>query len=106
MKSLQGPDLLEHVTSRLARGLANHVLHEQVQVILEVGNHFDCAVLEEEAAYFINFAWNEIVKIDLIFKHPYGEASLEVWVNRLHLRSNSLACLRRRAPAFDEEGGH
>ena len=40
-RSFQGTNLLEDAASCLAGRLGNHVLHEEVQVILEVGYDFD-----------------------------------------------------------------
>ena len=40
-RSFQWTNLLEDVASCLAGRLGNHVLHEEVQVILEVGYDFD-----------------------------------------------------------------
>ena len=40
-RSFQWTNLLEDVASCLAGRLGNHVLHEEVQIILEVGYYFD-----------------------------------------------------------------
>ena len=67
-RSFQGPGLLEHVTSRLTGGLANHVLHEEVQVILNGGHDFDRAVVQKVTACRIDFTRSKAVNIDFIFE--------------------------------------
>ena len=105
-RSFQGPDLLEYAAGCLAGRLGDHVLYEQVQVILEVGNYLDREVPQKISACHVHLTRSNTGNVDLIFDLPYREARIKVSVDRFELCPHRLMSLGLREPALDGEGCH